>query len=56
MNWQKYITRILFLHNIFFWMIKLIIPEMNIIEVSSLIQDQDRCFLVKKDSWPYQLQ
>ena len=34
---QKQIARILFLHNLFFWMITLIIPEVNIIDFSSLI-------------------
>ena len=34
---QKLITLMLFVHNVFFWMIIRIMPDMNIIEVSSLI-------------------
>ena len=51
---QKEIARILFLYNLFLWVIILIIPEMNITDISSLISWS--LFLIEKDSWPCQLQ
>ena len=43
-----------FLHNVLFWMIILIILEMNINDVFSLIEHYGCFFSIENDSWSYQ--
>ena len=45
---QKYITRILFAHNVFFWTITLITPEINIIDYQFHLTSWS-LFFIEKD-------